>query len=350
MESITEIAQKYVIYNATLKMLICHKEQYCLSPGGEKAKTQKYHGISHHFHRSEHKGIPTHHRNAINQYIADLDIANPDDIMIPPPESRPIPGLALYRNGTECLVCNELMSDEPQMKRHCRGEHGWDSKKDPIWKKQAVQLFFKNQGKALKYVPIEHVNSSYIRVNADEYADIEPLSAMSKLMLESLLKTSKEQDDEHIRNLNKIQDNQPLSALSAWRTHVAWEKKFANRDMGEFLALSKRPAGNDKRIHAWNATKAMIEIRFQGVLDLHERNWHLIPFWLASVEAQQAESVPFRRYFRPDTVQKYAEVWQQYICFCLGAFSEPEKYGVQFMENQKIALSMHVRVRVHRKT
>ena len=44
--------------------------------------------------------------------------------MIPPPESRPIAGLELHRDGAECLVCHELMSDVRQMKKHCR-EHGW---------------------------------------------------------------------------------------------------------------------------------------------------------------------------------------------------------------------------------
>ena len=107
-------------------------------------------------------------------------------------------------------------------------------------------------------------------------------------------------------------------------------RSLKSRDMGELHELIKKPGINDKRLIAWNGTRARIKSCFEGVLDLHRRNWHLIPFWLASADPQQEESVPFRRYFKPDVIKKYSDVWAQYICFCLATLHDSDRYNVQF--------------------
>ena len=150
-ESTMEIATKYVLFNRELKILICRKEQHCISPGsGSNAPRNS--GVSDHFYRTEHKALPNGHRAAIAEYVCQLEIADPQDVEIPSPDSKPIPGLALYRDGAECLVCNELTTNVKHMKIHCRTKHDWKSTDNPLWKMQAIQLFFKRQGKRLKYM------------------------------------------------------------------------------------------------------------------------------------------------------------------------------------------------------
>ena len=337
MESITEIAEKYILYNSDLRILICRPEKHCISPGINKSDDSRNIGVMGHFRRSEHKGIPRTHRMALNQYISKLDIAKPRDVMIPPPEGRPIAGLELHRDGAECLICNELASNERQMKKHCR-EHGWKAGNDPLWKKQPVQTFFKGHGKELKYDLNGRTDCSYIRVTPDENSRIEPLGSMPKPVLESLLKTAKEQDEERTHKLNIVQDTQDVRTLSVWLRHTEWHERFRLQDMGPLHELVKKPEVNDKRLMAWNGTRARIKSCFEGVLDLHRRNWHLIPFWLASADAQQEESVPFRRYFKSDVIKKYSDIWAQYICFCLATFRVSDRYNVQFTVSQITAL------------
>jgi hypothetical protein len=236
-------------------------------------------GAIHHFYRSEHKGIPRTDRTALKQYISGLDIAKPCNVVIPSPESRPIAGLELHRKGAECLVCHELASDIRQMKKHCR-EHGWKTGKDPIWKKQAVQTFFKHHGKELKYDINGRTDCSYIRVTPVEDSIIEPLSSMPKPILQSLLKTTKEQEEERMHKLNIVQDTQDMRSLSVWLRHTEWHEKFRGQDMGPLHELIKKPEANDKRLVAWNGTRARIKSCFEGVLDLHKRNWHLTIYGL----------------------------------------------------------------------
>ena len=107
-----------------------------------KQEDSRNSGIIGHFRRTEHKGIPTTHRTAIKQYISGLDIAKPRNVVIPPPESRPIAGLELHREGAECLVCHELTSDVRQMKKHCR-QHGWKTGKDPCGRNSQSRPFLK---------------------------------------------------------------------------------------------------------------------------------------------------------------------------------------------------------------
>jgi hypothetical protein len=57
-----------------------------------------------------------------------------------------------------------------------------------------TETFFKDHGKGLKYAINRRTDCSYIRVTPDEDSVIEPLSSMPKPILESLLKTAKEQE------------------------------------------------------------------------------------------------------------------------------------------------------------
>jgi len=223
MESITEIAGKYVLYNSDLRILICRKGKYCISSDADQPEDSPNSGIIDHFRHSEHKDIPRAHRVKIKQYISGLDIAKPRDVVIPPPESRPMPGLELHHEGAECLVCHELTSDVRQMKKHCR-EHGWKTGQDLMWKKQPVQTFFKSHGKELKYDINGCTDCSYIRVTPDEDSFIEPLGSMPKPILENLLKTAKEQEEERVHKLNLVQDKQDLSTLSVWLRHTEWHE------------------------------------------------------------------------------------------------------------------------------
>jgi len=157
-------------------------------------------------------------------------------------------------------------------------------------------------------------------------------------MISSLLATAKQANDDYIRELNHISETNSLTTLTPWHRRTVWHETFINQDMAKLHGLAAKPTATNSKIHAWNYTLAMIEECFESVKDLHKRNWHLIPFWLASADMNQSESVPFRRYFKSDVVHKYAQVWQQYICFCLTALNDSSNHGVQFTQNQRSAL------------
>jgi hypothetical protein len=76
----------------------------------------------------------------------------------------------------------------------------------------------------------------------------------------------------------------------------------------------------------------------EGVQDCEERNWNLIPFWLASPEPGKSGLTPFRSYFKDNTIERYGSHWQQLICFSVRVMWEEESYGIEFREKQKLCL------------
>ena len=137
-------------------------------------------------------------------------------------------------------------------------------------------------------------------------------------MMKKLLDAAKEVDEKYQRELNHVQDNHPLVTLTPFHRRTEWLEKFKNKDMDKLVGITKKPDKEEYLLsQAWMRTKPLITKCFDGVKDLHRRNWHAIPFWLASAQPLQQESIPFRRYFQSDVVEKYAEIWQRYIIFCL---------------------------------
>jgi hypothetical protein len=159
--------------------------------------------------------------------------------------------------------------------------------------------------------------------------------------MKQLLDTAKDLDEKRQRELNKIQDNHTPETLTHFERHTAWSIKYKTKDMGALVELMKKP---DEKEHwllqAWNNMRSMIVKHFDGIWDLYQHNWHVIPFWLASAYAEEAESVPFRRYFDTKSIDKYAEIWQRYIIFCLNMYNNNNEYDVQFTSEQEDCLKI----------
>jgi hypothetical protein len=127
----------------------------------------------------------------------------------------------------------------------------------------------------------------------DKIADT-PSSSM-KATMNGLLDVAKETDDKHQRELNHVQDNHPLVSLTIFQRQAGWPEKFENQDMKPLVDLTKKPKNDEPELlQVWGHTKSLIARCFDGIQDLHRRNWHIIPFWLASAQPEQEESVPFR--------------------------------------------------------
>jgi len=72
-------------------------------------------------------------------------------------------------------------------------------------------------------------------------------------------------------------------------------------------------------LNSVKSVERVIRHCIEGVQDC-ERNWNLIPFWLASPECGK----PFRSFFKDNTIERYVDYWQQLICFCLRILGEEE--------------------------
>jgi len=105
--------------------------------------------------------------------------------------------------------------------------------------------------------------------------------------------------------------------------------------MKELVELGTKPkAGEPGLLLIWNAIERIIQKCFDGVQDCWSRGWGLILFWLVSTKRTEDSSKPFRMHFKNATIARYTGYWQQLFMFALRALEDPEKYGIQFREEQ----------------
>ena len=158
-----------------------------------------------------------------------------------------------------------------------------------------------------------------------------------KTLVEATVLEANDRDIQHQQSLNKVRDSQSLVTKTPWLRHTRWEEIFIGKDMSELVKLLNAPGIQDhheRRI--WDATGRVIHACFNGVVDCQERGWTLIPFWLRSVDRNKEDTKPFRTYFAPATLYRYASYWQQYILFSLRAMMGEE--SVQFTLKQRECL------------
>jgi hypothetical protein len=122
----------YVTYNAPYKVLICRQHKYAVPPDA----------ILRHF-RDCHHGIPLPTRQAIFNYSRTLDLAAPEDIVIPQDAVERIKELGITE-GFQCVYndCSELRGTNESMEQHCRKAHGWVTATGKMWRNQTFQTIF----------------------------------------------------------------------------------------------------------------------------------------------------------------------------------------------------------------
>ena len=190
-----------------------------------------------------------------------------------------------------------------------------------------VRLF--NDNSNIRFFAVDENN----RGNEDGNESMDYWGALIK----DVIGEAEDRDKSHQATLNQVRDSQSLVTKTPWLRHTRWEEIFVGKDMSELVKLSNAPGMQDhheRRI--WDATGRVIHACFNGVVDCQERGWTLIPFWLRSVDRNKEDTKPFRTYFAPATLYRYASYWQQYILFSLRAMMGEE--SVQFTLKQRECL------------
>lgn len=226
MNSITE----YIIHNQEHSIVICRQCKFAIPPGW----------IPRHF-RESHSTIPIDLRNKINQVCIDLQLNEPDQILIPREECEAIEGLELM-NGFKCGYddCGKYTKTNTTMKKHCRAKHGWVTSMKEMWESQMIQTFFQAQHCKCDH-PITHADSRYFPVTVES----EPDSTLIQNLITSLLNNAKTKDENHQRELNKVPENSELVTLTPWLRRTRWHERFAGRNMEQLIKLTEKPDLND---------------------------------------------------------------------------------------------------------
>lgn len=102
--------------------------------------------------------------------------------------------------------------------------------------------------------------------------------------------------------------------------------------------LTNSPETQDyKGRTVWDVMGVVLRRCWYGFLDVLDRDWALLPHWIASAVRDKESTRPFRSHVAPYTLRRYFGYWQSYILFCLRA-SQIEDTPLEFTETQLIRL------------
>ena len=164
--------------------------------------------------------------------------------------------------------------------------------------------------------------------------------------MSSYIEDAEESDRAHRWTLNQVKDDTSLVTKTPWLRHTQWEERFKGRDMKVLHDLTKIPdVRDDDARFVWDCIGAVLDNCWEGCLDIFNRGWLMLPFWLASAVRDKEDTHPFRQYIAPYTLKRYFGYWQSYILFCIRA-SELEEQVVEFTRKQRECLDRVIGIMV----
>ena len=120
---------RYIPSYGVLLCTLC-TEPHCIPLGG----------IPQYIHDYHRDVLTFQQRKTIRQYALTFQdqVLDPRDVIVPPFEETPIPGLAKI-HGYECTKCGKLLPELTSMKQHCR-PHGWVKGTSDMWTRKWMQV------------------------------------------------------------------------------------------------------------------------------------------------------------------------------------------------------------------
>jgi len=327
----TEVtARLYVTYLPEHAVIICRKCKHVLRPSKRS--------IGEHFgtiHKSISKGI----RKAIVEYTNRLSLNTVEEVVRRSNDIIERLTELELSNGYECNICGYLCKKLRTMELHCYGSHDYVVSKGMQWRRRYIQTFFPNR--ELKYFTVNisnHNDGDELDLNNEDDEDPhdnDPRSSIDRLLEASLLETER-REEERRRSINMVQDESFLVKMTPWLRRTRWPKMFKGRNMEILVNAIRPPDDIEQGLRLiWDSVARVMKRCIEGVNDVEDRAWDLIPFWLNSSVLNEPDSKPFRTYITDGSVKKYTKTWQQLRCFCVRALDEEDTYGIQFPSNQR---------------
>lgn len=184
-----------------------------------------------------------------------------------------------------------------------------------MWRDQKLQTFYKKTG------------GKYFRVKVDM------VRSRLKSGLESILKKTREVDEDRVKWNDVVEKNEGKGENSPWLVRTNWKRTFVGKDMKSLTSyLNINDGLEPELIEVKKSVERLIDSCIASVEDLDSRGWNEIRFWLRSHQEGRPHEKPLRK---PATeLNKYKKVWTRLIIFCWRTF-ELEEVGGEFLDCQR---------------
>lgn len=259
-------------------------------------------------------------RRAIEKYASQLELADPDDVVHPPPSSAPVEGITLVK-GASCNKCRYFAGSEGTILKHSQENHDWVKAQGPQWRTAWVQTFF--QGNKRRYFEVTVADTTSQRRDATD----------TDVLIAALLQEGEHRDREEAIEETRVDEEQLRVDNTPWMQKTHWAKKFAGRNLRNIAALSQKPGGDEPGLQRiWESVGRVFDRCRKSIASWreNEEDGDLILGWLNSPQKEKFNQKPFSVYYEHTTHNKYIAYFQRLVCYHLRLVYVEDSHGHSF--------------------
>ncbi|GAB7357797.1 hypothetical protein MBLNU459_g0613t1 [Dothideomycetes sp. NU459] len=300
-ENCTRILQ----YEEQYKVIICREHGYAVR------------NLARHL-RESHLGKAKDKQQVVRMF-SDCEVADPREVLVPPPLEAPIEALGKPRLAFLCEEdeCNYISTNRSEMGKHCNKKHNWKSTKGDLehWHQVYVQTFF-SAGGFQKYFTVDwnerdQTQQSRSTLRYEDEVDI--------LSIEEDWNIAKQ---ERAKQLEIIDGEIAKQDHTLWFKQTGWVEHLAKSNL-KHLAYASRLPDKDEQIlqKVAQMTDTLLEKCVSGLptLDKETRRW------LRSAKRNEPDVRPIARLQNKDSQFRYSGYWKRFVCYCLRVYAEQKR-------------------------
>jgi hypothetical protein len=280
-------------YQAEYKVLIC--KLHGLGIVGLESHLRDKHGL-----RTKKE------RRPILDRYAHLELAEPQNIAVPPADGLPFEALRV-QGGFCCNDCGHLSTSSKAIQGHCNTEHQWRvSRRDKThWTEVKIQTFF--EGFYLQYFTVVCEPAAAGRSAGTNAAYDE--------LRQKFLRGMEEGREKHTEQKKILDAAMEKIDNTGWWTHTRWQLHFGDRHFGNIAHASRLPDRKERElVDAKTIIISMIKHAVDGLSLLHDDT----PNWLRTANAtNRVENRPMVRLQNVESLDTYINYWVRFMCYCL---------------------------------
>ena len=334
------------IYLPTYRVILCRQCGYAVEPSQARGHITK-----------RHRKTSAEECQAIITFIQQIEEVawQKDDVQYPEPESRPIDGLPVYKDGYCCRAtsaedderCRFVCQTSQTIQKHCREQHQWKNqqgrgghifnrRKQPanrLWEDGCVYQRFFVQGPWKRYFEVQRSNT------------MQQQQQQSNSIVERGLHTYEmmQQAIQQAREARTIQPNTSRSVVERWVHFTRWAVHLQGFRSEELIEHIRDPIegqqsdsssqGSSSQGSSSQDSQQSDSTEYENGLAIAVRAVRrLIRIAYASSRAEKMgdsalryvnrretgeknNEKPFYGYHKVNTIRKYSRVWVRVFCY-----------------------------------
>jgi hypothetical protein len=285
-------------------------------------------------HLLEQHTYPRTVRDAIIERYGELNVINPEDVMLPTATIDPIdclqaPKLALRCAGWDGQACGFISTSKERVARHCN-EHGWKSDfgDREHWDSVVVQSFCPASNSPRWFVVKGSGNGGTDDEENDERDDEQ--TTVGQADRQTILQGFHAMDEQHRQELDMVEAPVETDQTGWWKK-TGWIEHLQGSNKRHLAHAARLPSKDEPVLkQIGNLVDLLVEQCVEGLSTLPQE----LRRWLKSVKMSETDQRPMGRLQNKDSQARYAGYAKRLVCYSLRVLQSVDGLDVVDLEDE----------------